>query len=252
MIGVFDSGVGGLTVLRELRRAMPQADFVYFGDTRNAPYGPRPHYELVQFTVAAMQLLLSRGATAVVSACNSVSAAMALADTGTFPLSEDHLMEMVGPTVDALAGSPDRILLAATEATVRAGIYQDGFAVRGKEIETVSIPRLAGMIEAGASAGEVHSCIETALAPYAGGYDTLVLGCTHYPLVEGAFRGVVGDAVRVFDPAAAVATATAARFSGEASGHGALRFLISKDSLVFRRLAPDLFPGSTSSIEVIE
>lgn len=251
MIGVFDSGVGGLTVLRELRRAMPRADFLYFGDTLHAPYGVRPHYEIVQLTVAAFLIMEEYGATGIVSACNSVSAAMALADMGTFPLPQERLVEMVGPTVEALAGERGRILLAATEATVRAGIYQDGFAARGIAIDTAVVPELAGAIERGASAEEVHTIIERAIAPHAGAYDTLVLGCTHYPLVMDSFRAVVGNGVRVFDPAAAVAAATAARIPDEAAGQGTMRFLVSRETPVFRSSVAARFTGE-HAIEVVE
>lgn len=251
MIGVFDSGVGGLTVLKELQRAMPRADLVYFGDTLHAPYGPRPHYELVQRTVAAMWLLEERGATAIVSACNSVSVAMALADLGTFPLPTERLVEMVEPTVAALAGASGRMVLAATEATIRAGIYQDGFAAHGATVETVAIPELAGAIERGAPATDVRLLIETALAPYVGAYDTLILGCTHYPLARSVFEDVAGSAVRVFDPAAAVAHAAARAFPDEVDGAGTIRFLASKDTPVLRSLIAELCAGEYP-IEVVE
>lgn len=238
-------------MLRALRHAMPQADFVYFGDTKNAPYGVRPHYEIVQLTVAAFHMLEERGATGIVSACNSVSAAMALADTGTFPLPPERLVEMVGPTVEALVRQRGRILLAATEATVRASLYQDGFAAHGIAIDTVAVPELAGAIERGAGADETHTMIEDALAPHTGGYDTLILGCTHYPLVMESFRAVVGNSVRVFDPAAAVAAATAARVPDEAVGQGTIRFLVSRDTPVFRSLVAAHFTGE-HTIEVVE
>lgn len=122
----------------------------------------------------------------------------------------------------------------------------------GKEIDAIPVPELAGLIEAGAPDSDVRYCVEAALAPHAGQYGTLLLGCTHYPLAIGAFQDVAGDKVRVFDPAAAVAAATAARFPAEAAGQGTTLFLVSKESPVFRALAADMFPGSAAAIEVVE
>lgn len=252
MIGVFDSGVGGLTVLRELRAAMPRADLLYFGDTKHAPYGARPHYELVHLTVAAMNLLQSRGATSFLSACNSVSVTIALAQAGTFSFPPKQVIEMVGPAVDALAPMSRRILLAATQATVDSYIYQDAFAARGRDIEAVAVPELAGAIERGAGAAELESVIRSALSPHAGQYDTLLLGCTHYPLVADAFSRVAGESVEVFDPAAAVAARAAVQFSSESDGAGTTRFLVSADTPVFRQLVAQLFAADAAAIEVVE
>src|ERR1700753_3846841 len=111
MIGIFDSGVGGLTVLRALRARMPRADVVYFGDTKHAPYGNRSREDIVSLTKDAFALLRREGADSIVSACNSVSVTLAL------PLASERVVEMVGPTVRALSGSEKRIGLAATAAT---------------------------------------------------------------------------------------------------------------------------------------
>src|SRR3984885_15488343 len=99
MIGVFDSGVGGLTVLRAMRDAFPSIDVVYFGDTKNAPYGERSREELSLLTTEGIRLLLDRGATDIVSACNSTSASLAISLYDALSLSPKQLIEMVGPTV---------------------------------------------------------------------------------------------------------------------------------------------------------
>lgn len=253
MIGVFDSGVGGLTVLRELRRAMPRADIVYFGDTKHAPYGPRPHDELVSLTVAAIALLHREGATHIVSACNSVSVTIALESLEAFSLSAGEFIEMVGPAVDLLAPTPARVLLCATAATVGSGIYQDAFRAAGKSIAAVAIPELAGAIEHGASEAELDPMIAAALADVpTDSYDTVLLGCTHYPLAVEAFRRALPPSVAIVDPAAAVAAHAVARFSDEAQGQGTMRFLLSKDSAVFRDLAGRIFPGMHQAFEVIQ
>src|ERR1700691_5454183 len=124
MIGVFDSGAGGLTVLRAIKEEMPSSDIVYFGDIKHAPYGERSRKELSELTIAAIRLLQARGATSIVSACNSVSASLAVSLYDALDLAPDRLIEMVGPTVSALR-DVEGILLAATPATNESGIYQN-------------------------------------------------------------------------------------------------------------------------------
>jgi glutamate racemase len=125
MIGIFDSGSGGLTVLKTVRERMPSADILYFGDIKNAPYGEKPHGELGALTVRAIELLQKRGAESIVSACNSVSASLAISLFDALSLAPGHLIEMVGPTVSAFKDSPERILLTATPATIGSEIYQN-------------------------------------------------------------------------------------------------------------------------------
>src|SRR5262249_29763383 len=121
MIGIFDSGSGGLTVLKAIREEMPSADITYFGDIKNAPYGSKTNAELSALTVKAIELLKSRGAESVVSACNSVSASLAVSLFDALSLSPERLIEMVGPTVSSFKGSNARTLLVATPATIQSG-----------------------------------------------------------------------------------------------------------------------------------
>ena len=140
MIGVFDSGSGGLTVLKAIRERIPSTDVLYFGDIGNAPYGSRPRAELSRLTSKALRYLVSHGATRIVSACNSVSASLAVSLFDTSDLTPDRLIEMVGPTVGYFRHADSRILLLATPATIESGIYQDGFAMIGKGIQAVRFP----------------------------------------------------------------------------------------------------------------
>src|SRR3989344_2758356 len=184
MIGVFDSGVGGLTVLKAMRDAYPSIDVVYFGDTKNAPYGLRSREELSRLTVAGIGFLLEHGASAIVSACNSVSASLVLSLYEVLPLSNVPLIEMVGPCVNAFKGTNARVALCATTATVESGMYQNAFHMIGKDIITVAIPELAGAIEKGEGAEAYERYIRAAFAQVpADSYDILILGCTHYPQI---------------------------------------------------------------------
>ena len=253
MIGIFDSGSGGLTVLRAIRDVLPSVDVLYYGDIKHAPYGSRPREELSQLTVASMQYLLQHGATSVVSACNSVSASLALSLFDAFSLSSDQLIEMVGPTVSSFKGSSTRAVLAATPATVNAGLYKDAFAMIGKDLASLSIHDLAGAIERGES-GEVITAIvsDACRAIDWSKFDVLILGCTHYPLVESTFRACLPAHVSIFDPALSVAARVEARMWPREAGSGVTKFVITKDSEPFRRFIKELFPGTTYTIEVVE
>lgn len=140
MIGIFDSGSGGLTVLKAVRERMPSADILYFGDIKNAPYGSKSNSELSLLTVRAIELLQKRGAGSIVSACNSVSASLAISLFDALSLTPTQLIEMVGPTVATFKNSSARLLLAATPATIGSEIYQNAFRMIGKEVETIAIP----------------------------------------------------------------------------------------------------------------
>lgn len=253
MIGIFDSGSGGLTVLRAIRDVLPSCDVVYFGDIKNAPYGSKSHEELSLLTVQAMQLLQERGADKIVSACNSVSASLAMSLFDAFDLAPSQMIEMVGPTVAQFRGSDARIVLCATPATVRSGIYQNAFRMIAKDIAVVPVPELAGAIERGASEEEMRGIIRTAFADVElADYDVLILGCTHYPLVLHLFKELVPPTLAVFDPALSVAARVEKRFWPQEVADGKTAFLLSRDSAQFHALAEKLFPGTAYTIEVLE
>ena len=244
MIGVFDSGSGGLTVLKEIRARLPKADVVYFGDIKNAPYGVKSQEELMALTAHAVAVLRERGATNIVSACNSISAALALAGSPV------DLIEMIEPTVASFANSSERLVIAATPATISSGMYQHAFKATGKEVKTVAIPALAGAIEFGASDEVIEKIIRDAFATVdASKYDTLILGCTHYPFAREIFEHVLPN-MKVVDPAVAVAERVATQFVEEGTGH--TTFLISRDSEPFRARVAQLGPTSEGLIEVLD
>ena len=223
MIGVFDSGVGGLTVLRALRKELSSADIVYFGDIANAPYGPRSNQEIVSLTAHGIKLLQDNGANHIVSACNSMSALLALSVFDTFSLAPTDLIEMVGPAVSSFRDSSARILVVATEATIRSGVYQNALAMMGKHVQGVAIPALAGAVEYGQSGDTFDDIIAEALQQVnKDSYDVVLLGCTHYPLAIESFRRVLGPDVTIVDPAQAVAERAKKLFADREQGTGAL------------------------------
>lgn len=253
MIGIFDSGVGGLTVLSAVKKRLPSVDVVYFGDTKHAPYGGKSREELTERTIAAIEVLAREKATSILSACNSLSASLAISLFDAMALPPERLIEMVGPTVAYFRGSSARLLVCATKATISSQVYQNAFHMIGKEIETLAIPPLAGAIEAGASEEEVTRIIQDAFnASSTDTFDTVVLACTHYPLVSHIFENVLQRNITIFDPAQAVARRVERQWWPRESGDGTLRFLISAESEVFRTFVAQLFPHNAYTIEVIE
>ena len=251
MIGIFDSGSGGLTVLKAIREQMPSADILYFGDIKNAPYGEKSREELSRLTVNSIRVLQTRGATSIVSACNSVSASLAISLFDSLGLAQQNLIEMVGPTVSYFKDFKKPILLAATPATILSELYQNAFRMLGIEIDTVAIPKLAGAIEFDTSAGNQELLIAGAFAAYdTKKYGALILACTHYPLALTSFRRVLGD-VPLFDPAEAVAERVKKQLWPREVGDGKLRLLVSRDTSQFRAHVAKLLPDASYVVEVL-
>ena len=246
MIGVFDSGSGGLTVLAALRKRLPRADIAYFGDIKNAPYGEKSQDELARLTASGMRQLQKMGATELISACNTASASVLFGLVG-----HDRVLEMTRPLARAarkFAGK--RSLLLATSATVSSRIYHDALEVI-VPLDALAIPGLAGAIEFGESSENIETMIRDALSRAKGPYDIIVLGCTHYPLVRPIIERVAGErwpGVEIIDPADAVAEAAKSQFSGEGTGKSI--FGISKDSEQLRARVSELFPDSGATIEI--
>lgn len=238
--------------MRAIRERLPGSDIVYFGDIMNAPYGSKSQEELSELTVQALERLREAGATSIVSACNSLSASLAVSVFDAFSLVPGSLIEMVGPTVSVFKGSPKRLLLLATPATVRSGIYQNAFRMIGKDITAVAMAELAGAVEFGAPSEEIERIIRDALAEVdTGQYDVAILACTHYPLAYEAFRKILPEQVVICDPAHAVAERVEQRFWPREAGEGTSRFLVSKDSAPFRALVSRFFPHDADKIEVV-
>lgn len=251
MIGIFDSGSGGLTVLKAIREKVPSVDVLYFGDLKHAPYGERDRAEIADLTVKAFKLLSDKGATSIVSACNSVSASMTISLYDAFSLDSERLIEMVGPTVSAFKNSSAKVLLCATPATIDSRIYQNAFSMIGKEITAVPIPGLAGMIEKGEGKDvyikKIKESFSTVLVQ---DHDVLVLACTHYPLIQDVFTEAVGQ-IHLFDPAEMVAERVESKWWPREAGNGTLTFMLSEDSQVFRDRLEEMFPGSKYEVSIV-
>ncbi len=247
-VGVFDSGVGGLTVLHELLVSLPHEDFLYLGDTARFPYGVRSPGELEAFSLEIGEELVARGAKLLVVACNSATAAAlpALRERFEAPGVVD-VIAVVGPEAQAavVATHTGSIGLLATPATVASGAYERALAAADPHInlESVPCPDLAPIIQGGFpfDEGVVDTVREYCQPLKAAGVDTVILGCTHYPLVRPLLQRMLGPRVTLISPGAAIARrvecALAARDLGSPNaGEGAYGFLCTGDPEAFRAL----------------
>jgi glutamate racemase len=207
-IGIFDSGVGGLSVLRAVREQMPEEPLIYLADQAHVPYGPRPIAEVRSFSVHITRHLLGRGAKLIVVACNTASAAALHFLREKFAGVPFVGMEpAVKPAAEHTRSGVVGVL--ATPATFQGALYAsvvERFA-SGVTVLQDTCPGLVGQIEEGNLEGaETRGILEGALGPMLErGIDTVVLGCTHYPFVIPLIEQICGDGVRVIDPAPAVA-----------------------------------------------
>ncbi|MEW6028750.1 MAG: glutamate racemase [Chloroflexota bacterium] len=251
-IGVFDSGVGGLSVLRAMRAQMPAEEVIYFGDQGHVPYGPRPMEQIQGFSEGITRFLLARGAKLIVVACNTASAAALQYLRKTFP---DVPFVGMEPAVKPAAEHTHsgKVGVLATPATFQGALYAsvvERFA-NGVELLQSTCPGLVQQIEQGNLDGsETRRILEDALLPMLDkGIDTVVLGCTHYPFVIPLIQRIVGESVRVIDPAPSVAR-QAGRLL-EANGmknpneaHGRVQFYTSGDAGALASLLPTLLGES--------
>ena len=205
-VGVFDSGVGGLSILLEIHALLPDEDLIYLADQEWAPYGGRTLQEVRDRAVAVTAELIGRGCKAVVVACNSASAAALHHLRDVFP--QTLFVGMEPALKPAATHSKSGVIgVLATATTFQGELYASVLDrhANGVEVHEVAAERLAMLVEEG-RLDEAKGDLEELLGPMlAAGIDTLVLGCTHYPFLEDQIRAVVGPDVRLIDPARAVA-----------------------------------------------
>ena len=202
-VGIFDSGVGGLTVARAIIDQLPDEDIIYVGDTGNGPYGPQTIPEIRAHALAIGDDLVERGVKALVIACNSASSACLRDARERYDL---PVVEVILPAVQrAVAATRNgRIGVIGTAATIASGAYQDAFAAaRDTVITGVACPRFVDFVERGVTSGrQVLGLAEGYLEPLQRAeVDTLVLGCTHYPMLSGLIQLAMGDHVTLVSSA---------------------------------------------------
>jgi len=195
-IGIFDSGIGGLTVAKELRRLMPSESIVYVGDTANVPYGAKTPEELLKLSRQIIHFLLTKNVKAVVIACGTSSSITYEELTLDFP--DLPIVDVIRPGVDVCIKRPDtRFGLIATAATIKSGVFAKLVHEKNSQItlHARACPLFASMVEAGLSATHpgVIFASKNYLSDLRGRIDALILGCTHYPLLTDALHAALGD-----------------------------------------------------------
>ena len=258
-IGIFDSGVGGISVLRAIRQQMPEESILYFGDQGHIPYGPRPMGQIRDFSEAITEFLLAQGAKIIVVACNTASAAALQHLRATFSGVQFVGMEpAVKPAAERTRTGKVGVL--ATPATFQGALYAsvvERFA-KGVELFQSTCPGLVHQIEEGDLNGKkTRLILEEALLPMLEeNIDTVVLGCTHYPFVIPLIQQIVGERVRVIDPAPAVAKQLrrlleASDISNRSASKSYVMFYTSGDPDSLRSMLPKLL-GEAGEIRKVE
>lgn len=202
-IGIFDSGVGGLTVARAILDQLPNESTLYIGDTARGPYGPRPLAEVRDFSLETLDFLVEQGVKALVIACNTASAAMLRDARERYSV---PVIEVIQPAVRraVAATRTGKIGVIGTRATIESRAYLDAFAAAPHlQITSTACPRFVEFVERGETSGEaITQVAREYLAPMlAADIDTLVLGCTHYPLLTGVISYVMGNQVSLVSSA---------------------------------------------------
>lgn len=258
-IGVFDSGIGGLTVLAALREALPHERFVYLGDTARLPYGTKSDQTVARYAVQAAQALVRRGVKCLVVACNTASAVgleAVRAQARGVPV-----IGVIEPGAQAAcaASRTGHIAVIATEATVRGGAYERAILKRRPDARVVQLSTqlLVALAEEGLVLGPVAAgAVAHYLAPLfaAEPLDTLVLGCTHFPLLAPTIRDVVGPQVRIVDSAHTTALAVreqlAAARIARRSGAQTVQFMATDGAERFARVGGRFLGHAIESAQV--
>jgi glutamate racemase len=259
-IGVFDSGIGGLTVLKSLTARLPAESFVYLGDTARLPYGTKTAGTVERYALQAVEELTRRGVKAVVIACNTASAAALPALKAAHP--DLPVIGVIEPGAEAAvaATKTGRIAVLATEGTVRGSAYQREILRRLPDAQVTAVP--ATLFVALAEEGWIHGEVVTAtarryLAPllgHAAAPDVLVLGCTHFPPLTEAIQQVCGE-MRIVDSAVTTAEALTQLLSSRClaapAGHtGTARFLVTDGEERFIRVGPVFLGRAITPAEV--
>lgn len=255
-IGVFDSGVGGLTVFREIRRRFPHEDIVYFGDTARVPYGPKSRSTVIDYSVQNARFLRQQGAKIIVVACNT-AASVALPELERrFDVPVFGVVEP-GALAAEKVTKHHRIGVIGTEGAIRSGAYQKAIhrLYPAAEVFPQPCPLFVSLAEEGWENHPVaHQIASEYLAPLLeANIDTLVLGCTHYPILKQTLRKVVGEEIALVDSAEAVSTwLTDMLPDAETEGVGADSFYVSDNEEKFRKIASRILGSEVTRLQKVK
>jgi glutamate racemase len=233
-LGVFDSGVGGLTVLRELQRSLPSEDFLYLGDTARLPYGSKPPEMVREFAREIAWALVERGVKGIVVACNTAASAGSLAElAASLPV---PVWGVIDPGVRAAVARSTGgcVGVLGTETTIRSRAYQSRLEAAGLTTWAKACPLFVPIVEEGVSDTEIAELVARHYLGDRPELDVLILGCTHYPALKGTLQQVLGDGVTLVDSAEETAATVAAdlvslNLARPREGAGTIHHLITGD-----------------------
>lgn len=253
MIGIFDSGLGGLTALKELRALCPECDIVYFGDTGRVPYGTRSREILYRYADEDVRFLLSKGADRILAACGTVSSVALPVIEGRYPVTVSGVVKPAAR--EAVSATKNKkIGVIGTGATISSGAFSREIGAIDPSIEVIerACPLFVPLVENG-FVDEGCEITTLAVAEYLAdirdfGADVLILGCTHFPIISGHIARYLGEGVTLINSGSAAA-AELAREPGTASGSGRCEIYVSDSPASFERVAR-MFLGSDTVPEV--
>jgi glutamate racemase len=251
VIGLFDSGLGGLTVLRRVRERLPEVDVMFLADQKNVPYGDREPEDLHRLLQANLAWLDERGVRAIVMACNT---SCAIADRFGWPPTRAEVFDLLDAATIALQHArARRIGVIATMATVSSGAYGRRIrnAIPDAEVWEVPAPELVPLVEAGmADSDEARDAVERACVALPPGLDAVVYGCTHYPVLSRHFIDALGTGVLLVDPAIVQAERVAEFLAiDETSGlRGVTRYVTTGDPLLFSERVAEIMDEAAPQI----
>jgi glutamate racemase len=237
-IGVFDSGVGGLTVLQALRRRMPYRDFIYLGDTARVPYGRKPPEMVIEFAAGIAEFLCGQGVEALVVACNTASAVAMPALTARCSVPSWGVIDPGVEAATRVAGASS-VGVIGTKATIASQAYQRRLEARGLRVWAQACPMLVHVVEEGlADSPEAEILVRHYLSGRPE-IDALILGCTHYPLLREVLQGVVGPGVTLVDSAESTAETVSRGLGSSTRGDGLGRVVhfVTGDAVAFAHTA---------------
>ena len=252
-VGIFDSGFGGLSALAEFRRLMPEENIIFFGDSGRVPYGSKPVDELRACAANNIRFLIHSGAKAILAACGTCS----LTAGEIISASSVPACNVLSPSVDLIRSMDDDgpLGVIATQASIDSRGYENALRAAGIEREIISVPcpDFVTLIEAGIpySDERVKNAVAKYLAPIkAAGATALLLGCTHYGIIEPSLREYLGEQVRIISASACGADALAKQLtlSGMTGGCGEVRFFTSGNAEAFRKAASIILGYDTGEV----
>lgn len=254
-IAMFDSGLGGLTVLRALRKVLPYSDVVYAADTARVPYGDRPLDQVQIFAQQMIAWLRGSDPALLIIACGTTCSAF---DASGYEVPDIQTLPIVDYGVRAAAAVPnvERIGVVATSSTIRSGVFEAKLsrAVPGASITSIAAPRLVPLVESCKwSTADARDAVAECCAPFLEQRcDTVILGCTHFPLLREWFVAALGPNVRIIDPSDACAAEAASLLQGAPLGAASLEFAVSGDVQQFARAAYNLTGLSPTALHHID